>query len=244
MQTNERSGRPYLRRVLRPVVGAAGALAQLVAPRECVGCALPGVDLCRWCRAPLERGARRADPDPVPPGLPPTFAATGYDGAVREAVNAFKEHGRSGLLPPLAAGLAAAVAAALLDHGDPGPTRVLLVPVPSSPDASRARGTRATVELARAAARRAGVTGLVVQAWPGLRSTRRRADQSGLGAVGRAANMAASMRAAVPPAGLVVVIDDVVTTGATLAEAVRAMRAVGASVAGCAVVAATARRGR
>jgi predicted amidophosphoribosyltransferase len=73
-------------------------------------------------------------------------------------------------------------------------------------------------------------------------------DQAGLGVQARAENLAGAVR--VPPrqrsavAGLeVVLVDDVVTTGATLAESARALHAAGASVVAAAVVAATARRG-
>lgn len=220
-------------------------LAQVVTGRECVGCAGPGYDLCPACRAPLRKGARRSDPTPCPAGLPPTYAAAAYDGPVREAVNAFKEHGRTGLRGPLAAALSASVAAAVLGRGAPG-RPVLLMPVPSSPDAARSRDTDATADLARAAAAALRPAGLRVRCWPGLRSTRRRADQTGLTATGRAANLAGSMRAVAGrwPAGAydVVIVDDVVTTGATMAEAARALRARGIEVTGCAVVAATRRR--
>ncbi|HET8970833.1 MAG TPA: phosphoribosyltransferase family protein, partial [Candidatus Nanopelagicales bacterium] len=76
-----------------------------------------------------------------------------------------------------------------------------------------------------------------------LRSAGRRADQTGLDAAGRAANLRAAMRwSGRVPAGPVVLVDDIVTTGATLAEAARAVRVAGGTVLGAAVVAATARR--
>ena len=71
---------------------------------------------------------------------------------------------------------------------------------------------------------------------------RRVADQSGLDAAGRSANLAGALRASSDLSGVpVVVVDDVVTTGATLVEAARALRDAGALVRGAAVVAATQR---
>jgi predicted amidophosphoribosyltransferase len=89
--------------------------------------------------------------------------------------------------------------------------------------------------------------GLVVAVTPVLRLGRGVADQAGLSAHQRAANLAGALRV---PRRLeplvrgraVLVVDDVVTTGATLAEAARALSAAGGDVLAAAVVAATARR--
>ena len=94
---------------------------------------------------PLRRLAPRSRPahapSPLAPGLPPTWTVTTYDGAVREALLAHKEHGRLGLAGPLGAALsrsvAAAVAASVAVEAWPP---VVLVPVPSARAATRARG--------------------------------------------------------------------------------------------------------
>jgi predicted amidophosphoribosyltransferase len=144
-------------------------------------------------------------------------------------LRALKEDGRTGLARALAPALAAAVAA--LDA--PG---AVVVPVPSSRAALRRRGYR----VAELLARRAELA--PVRA---LRSVRTVADQRGLGRAQRRENVAGSLRAVrgnVLTGRDVVIVDDVVTTGATLAEAARALRAAGARVVGAATVAATPRR--
>src|SRR6476661_8662313 len=105
------------------------ALVDLVLPRACAGCGLPGAALCRAC-AGLLALPRLAQPRRFPEGFPPTVAAGAYDGPVRPAVIAFKERGRAELARPLGTALALAVAA--VTAGVPGgPARpVLLVPVP------------------------------------------------------------------------------------------------------------------
>ena len=207
-------------------------LLDLVLPRSCVGCRAPGRALCAGCSAAVAAPYLHR-PDPCPTGLPTLVTAGAYDGAVRAALLAHKERGRLGLVRPLGAALAAAVRE--LAPGAP----VVLVPVPSSPTAVRERGHDHARRLASAAARR--VPGARMRAL--LVPARAIADQSALTSAGRAANLAGALRARAALRGLaVVVVDDVVTTGATLAEATRALRAAGADVRGCAVVAATRRR--
>ncbi|MBK5307448.1 MAG: ComF family protein [Frankiaceae bacterium] len=217
------------------------ALLDLVLPQQCAGCSGPG-PWCRDCAAVLRLAARtplgRVQPDPVPAGFPRAAAAAAYDGAVRGALLAHKERGRLALVLPLGLALAAAV-----DCLQP-PPGVLLVPVPSSRSAVRQRGQDHARRLATAAARVLSAEGTAARAVPGLRPARFVGDQSGLGAVGRAANLAGAFQVSsrLPAGALVVVVDDVVTTGASLAEASRALRSAGLVVHGAATVAATFRR--
>jgi predicted amidophosphoribosyltransferase len=84
--------------------------------------------------------------------------------------------------------------------------------------------------------------GMRVEAVNALRHRRRVADQAGLSVGERAANLVGALEAVGVAGRRVVVADDVITSGATAAEAVRALRAAGAEVMGVAVVAATKKR--
>ncbi len=202
-------------------------LLDLVLPSACAACGVPGSDLCPGCTLSLaeEPEVRRT------PGLCVGVAGP-YGGAARDAVVAHKERGRLPLARPLGGALAAAVAALEV----PGP--LVLVPVPSTRAAVRARGHDHARRLARSAAAALTACGLPAVAVPLLVHVRAVADQGGLDAGARADNLHGALGCRSRPRGALVVVDDVLTTGATVREAVRALRAAGGDVVGAAVVAA------
>jgi predicted amidophosphoribosyltransferase len=225
------------------LVRVLAALLDLVLPQPCAGCGA-ATAWCAACDRLLAAAAASpcglTHPDPVPTGFPLTAAAAGYDGAVRGALLAHKERGRLALSRPLGAALAAAVRCL-----EP-PPGVLLVPMPSSRAAVRQRGHDHARRLAREAAASLVRQGIPAGVAELLVVGRRVRDQAGLGAAGRAANLAGALRVAsgVRPGATVVVVDDVVTTGASLTEATRALTSAGLVVHGAATVAATRRRPR
>ena len=204
------------------------ALLDLLLPRPCPGCAGPAGDggpLCRTCRDALVLRPHRCAPRP---GCPPTWAAGPYAGLHRRVLLAYKE-GDDTLARVWGERLAAVCEASGLVGAD-----TLLVPVPGRgpPDDPRAPVARVA---AVAGDRCRGGAPL-----PLLRYRGRVRRQAGLGRRERLANRAGAFRAGPVPAWAVgrraVVVDDVVTTGATLAEAARALRAAGLCVAGAVVL--------
>lgn len=164
-----------------------------------------------------------------------------------------KEHRLLAMAGPLGELLASAAAAAVTDllAGDADPAPLLLVPVPSRPSTVRERGHEPTTSLARVAALRLAALGHPARCVPLLRTRSGLADQSGLNAGARAVNLAGAFRAHPPSLRRlarrghpvhVLVCDDVLTTGATAAEAQRALRAVGLPPLAAVAVAATRRR--
>ncbi|MQY07107.1 ComF family protein [Actinomadura macrotermitis] len=225
-------------------------LYDLLLPARCAGCGrAPGL-VCRKCTDALELPARRVD---ALKGAPPTWTAVSYEGPVKALIAAHKEAGRLPLAGPLGTALARAVAAAI---GPPHPPRgagtapgpgppgdLLVVPMPSARAATRRRGHDPVRRMTAAAVRALRADGYPVLGLDALRHRRAVADQAALTGTARAANLRDAMEAR--PAHLparVVLADDIVTTGATLAEATRTLTRAGAEVIAAATVAATPRR--
>jgi len=225
-----------------------GDLADLVLPAACAGCGAERLRLaygmCPACAAALEAlQPFRTAPVPPPPGLPPCVAVGPYEGPLRAALLAYKEKGRHRLARPLGALLAPAVAA-LAPPGRP----VTLVPVPSTAAAARERHGDHMARLAREAVRRLRPAGWDAGTIRPLRALPR-PDSAVLDAAERlpAAESSLRIRQGQNPfrgrrsriEGTLVVVDDIVTTGATLAAVTRRLGEAKMQVAGAAVVAAT-----
>ncbi|MGW9350057.1 Predicted amidophosphoribosyltransferases [Nocardiopsis flavescens] len=205
------------------------ALLDLLLPRSCPGCSGPAggaAPLCRACRDALVRRPHRCAPRR---GCPPVWAAGPYAGLHRRLLLAYKE-GDDALAPVWGERLAAVCGASGLVGAD-----TLLVPVPGRGPPHDPRAPVARVAAAACAERGGGAP------LPLLRHRGRVRRQAGLGRRERLANRAGAFRCDPVPewaAGRrAVVVDDVVTTGATLADAARALRAAGLRVAGAVVLA-------
>jgi predicted amidophosphoribosyltransferase len=229
-------------------VSLRDAYADLVLGSSCLGCGAAGRMLCDPCAAGLPLSAHDARPVPSPPGLARTTVAAPYDGLVREMIVGLKERQLLGLARPLGDLLVLAVDRHLA--AAPAEAALLLVPVPSRPSSVRARGFDSTRALAARAARGLRARGRDADVAPLLRTRRGLQDQAGLDAAGRAANLAGALTCPSPAlrrlarrrsSAVVVLCDDVVTTGATAREAQRALAEAGLPIAGIAAVASTTR---
>jgi ComF family protein len=212
---------PWPRWIRERVADALADAVALLLPVACAGCDEPDRALCASCRSALGPRPRRTMTDDIV-----IVSGLDFDGVAARVIRALKEDGRTSLANALAPALTAAVAAF-------GHSGAVVVPVPTSRAAYRRRGYRVPETVAA----RAGIPVARL-----LRLTRRTADQRGLDRDGRRRNVAGSMRASRAQGLRVLLLDDVVTTGATLAEAARALREGGAEVLGAVTIAATGRR--
>jgi len=190
-----------------PVCGACWSAFERLSPPLCARCGMPLASdqaACASCAA-------------APPPWDYARAAAAYAGTVREAIHTLKFNGRRSLAHPLA-GL---VYEQCGDIERPD----AIVPVPLAPGRERDRGFNQSLLIAERLAERFGVR--VRPRW--LVRLRATAPQSGLAAAERRTNVSGAFAASPGVAGRhVLVIDDVITTGATAGDCARALRLAGA----------------
>lgn len=203
-------------------------MLDLVLPLECGGCGAPST---RWCEA-CARGLRVRPDEPhliaprVNPGVP-VFSLGRYAGARRNAIVAVKEHGRADLIRPLGTALGGGLRQ-LLTWGVLA-TPLTVVPAPTRRLAARRRGGDPVTRMAVAATAESRDVRVVAA----LRMNALVRDSVGLSSTARQKNVAGRVRLRACAEGLVgdvLVVDDIVTTGATASESVRIVQTSGACV--------------
>ncbi|MFG1930573.1 ComF family protein [Mycobacterium sp. NPDC048908] len=207
-------------------------MLDLVLPLECGGCAAPA---SRWCPACAQQLAVSADQPHlitprVDPGVP-VFSLGRYAGPRRAAIVALKEHGRADLIAPLAAALGVGIAN-LMTWGLVD-TSLTVVPAPTRQSAARRRGGDPITRIAQTAT--ADHPGIRVVSALRMRGLVR--DSVGLSGADRVRNIAGRVKLTKAPTGAVLLVDDVVTTGATASESVRVLHIAGGHVAGVLAIA-------
>ena len=193
---------------------ALEALRDVLVPPRCAGCGGSGSWYCVACRDGSDPLTRKV-------GALALTATGAHEGPLREAIHRLKYGNERGLASELGALLAAHIAADLAR----GVRIDAIVPVPLHPSRERERGYDQARALAAVAA---SATGLPLRA--PLHRMRSGPAQATLGQRERQSNVRGAF-AGVAGAlrGLhVALIDDVVTTGATLLDAAAAARACGA----------------
>ena len=203
-------------------------MLDLVLPLECGGCGAPSTRWCPVCAGELALGADA--PRVVTPRIDPqvpVFALGRYAGARRRAIVGLKDLGRVDLLRPLSSSLAAGLHRLLQWGLLDAPLTV--VAAPTRGWSARQRGGDPVTRIATLAT--AGHPDITV-----VRALRMKAwarDSAGLNSAARERNIAGRVlltRRRVPPGSDVLLVDDVVTTGATARESVRVLHAAGVRV--------------
>jgi ComF family protein len=190
---------------------ALARLLSLLAPPLCWSCGSPapeGQPLCRPCRAAL----RWLGSDTVRLAGVEAWAAVAYEGPARALVRALKFRGATGVADAMAAQIAALAPGRLIADA-------VLVPVPLHPARLRRRGFNQAERLTRALASRTGL-----QMADCLERRGPPAPQVGRTRTDRATAMKGAVAARTEAPGRAIIVDDVATTGATLAACAAALR--------------------
>ena len=194
-------------------------LLDVLLPTPCVICSKLGAPLCKQCSDNFQLHFSQIELSGVS-----GFALCDYSPEAALIVNNLKEKGITSLAP--------FIAKFAKKHWPQELRSAMLVPVPSSPANSKKRGFSHTLLIAKAIARQ--IPGIRTREL--LRSKSKRLDQVGLSPKQRVENLTGAFRAetrgfhtSIRP---IVLVDDVITSGATMSEAIRCLSACGLEVTG------------
>jgi ComF family protein len=194
----------------------------IVMPARCIWCGQIGSVLCGVCFENIKHPIRKVSRLEIS-----GYAVSTYSEQIATLIHEFKENQQLSLANNLAEVMWPGLQSFELE-------KVLLVPMPSKKSSFAKRGFNPAEELAKRISRKAARSAKIrVGVSSCLKITSPVADQAALSGEARRTNLGGSMRLAGFPTGYsAILIDDVVTTGATLREAQRCLSQAGAMVQG------------
>lgn len=217
--------------VLRGLLQEAAAI---LLPTNCAGCGLENRRVCADCLESVSAVGQSVNGlERLLPSGEPVTSAFEYSGRAAALLVAFKQQGTPRLARTFRPALEATIASAIQFSGSLGEPRIELVAVPSTSASDRKRGFNPVKTLLEAACLR----------YSEVLSSSIRESQKQLGVQDRLANLRNSMRARFDLTDRTfLLVDDIVTTGASLTEAARAIHSAGGRVVACATLASTLKK--
>lgn len=205
------------------------SLAELIFPSRCIGCSQLGISICSLCRKSWHPHIYYRELS-IMQMTYPVISAVPYSPIASRVLLSAKESNLSAADDLLIKAISHSLSLFLKRYGSGN-----LVGIPSRRSATRKRGRNFMVEITKSVASDNSMKSLDI-----LQHTRSVRDQSQLDSADRSRNIAGAFAASAKASGLpnlgnneaVIVVDDLITTGATLAEAIRALRTAGFAVTG------------
>jgi predicted amidophosphoribosyltransferase len=194
------------------------SLEELIFPVRCLGCGALGLEICSQCRRFWQPRIYRSHSSRKPHF--PIYSSIPYSPIAGKVLLAAKEHGIQRAYELMVGALSHSLSLCLQEQGIG-----FLVPIPSRKSVARLRGRQFINELALEIG-----SGAQVPTYEILTHTRAVKDQSKLDAKERLENLDGALTSMRYRSGKAIIVDDLVTTGVTLQEAARALRAAGIEV--------------
>ena len=195
------------------------SIQELVFPTRCIGCSTLGLEICSQCRRFWHLHIYRSWSHSAPHF--PIYSAIPYSPIAGKIILSAKENGILNAEKLIVSALKHALRYCITEQG-----KASLVPIPSRKSVSRLRGRQFITALSRQLSTETGLP-----LYENLRHTRAVRDQSTLDAKSRFENIDGALISEKFFSGKAFLIDDLITTGATLNEAARALRMQGIEVA-------------